>query len=209
MRITKYVHACLLVEDEDYVVLFDPGEFSWASGLFDVNKLSRLDAVVITHEHFDHCSEEFIRALTNKFPDLYILSTEEVVVKLASSGIKATTEPNEHFVLTAAPHESMAPLATLPMSQNIGVHYKQKLTHPGDSYHIEETKEVFAMPLAGPWGAAIDGIRLAEKLKPKFVVPIHDWMWNDDWRQDKRIASYFDSIGIKFLSLTDGQPVEI
>ena len=40
MKITKYIHACLLVETEDRVALFDPGSMSYSA--FPLNSLNQL-----------------------------------------------------------------------------------------------------------------------------------------------------------------------
>jgi len=212
MRVTKYVHSCLLFEDDDSTVLFDPGQMSWESRLLDVAKLERLDSIIITHEHFDHYYDLFVKSLKEKFPDVEIVTTPSLAEKLTAmdiTNVKSTSTDKVEIV--TAPHESMEPLAPPPTVQNIGVHYKGVLTHPGDSYHIAASKQILALPLAGPWGATIDGIRLATALKPKIIVPIHDWMWNDFWRQDMygRLQQYFYNIGIKFINIVDGFPVEL
>lgn len=212
MRVTKYVHSCLLVEDDDSAVLFDPGQMSWESRLLDIDKLQRLDSIIITHEHFDHYYDLFVRALKEKFPDTEIITTPSLAEKLNAADFTNVKSIGTAAVeIVEAPHESMEPLAPGPTVQNIGVNYKGLLTHPGDSYHILSSKDIFALPLAGPWGAAIDGIRLATALKPKIILPIHDWMWNDFWRQDMygRLQQYFYNLGIKFINFVDGMPVEL
>ncbi len=77
MKITKFVHSCLLVEAEGKVILVDPGDFSWGSGTFDIVKLNQLDKIVITHEHSDHFCEPFVKALAEKFP-----AAAEMVLRL-------------------------------------------------------------------------------------------------------------------------------
>jgi L-ascorbate metabolism protein UlaG (beta-lactamase superfamily) len=63
MRLTKFVHSCVLVEDNEKSILFDPGIFSWKSGLVDVAKLPQLDTIAISHRHPDHFAEPFVDAL--------------------------------------------------------------------------------------------------------------------------------------------------
>lgn len=211
MKITKFVHACLLIETDDHAILFDPGEMSFESGLLNIDSLPRLDSIVITHEHFDHYSEEFLRALIARFPSVTIVTTPSLTAKLKAQGITAQEEGTKEIELFNAPHESMAPLAPAPMVDNTGAHFMNILTHPGDSFHVTESKAVFAMPLAGPWGSAIEGVRMATKLKPKYVIPIHDWMWNDQWRSEMydRFEQYFSSIGVRFIKALDGVPTSI
>ncbi len=211
MRLTKFVHACVLAEDKDHVALFDPGEFAWQSGLFDINVLTKLDYILITHEHFDHFHEPFIDALIQKFPEVMFFSTSDVVRKLKAKGIQNALSLSHHdIVVQTLVHESMEPLA-LETPQNVALHYKTTITHPGDSHHLKKSNDVLFLPLAGPWGAAIDAVRMAVALKPKAVLPIHDWMWNDLWRQEmyNRMAKFFPAYDIQFLRPVDGQPIEV
>lgn len=211
VRLTKYVHACLLLETEDRSVLLDPGQMGFESGLFDISRLARLDAIAITHEHFDHFHLPFVQALVQKFPGVKIVSTPDVVRQLSEVSITASNEADDLIEILPWSHESMEPLSGGNTAQNIGVHIASLLTHPGDSYQADHSKDIFAMPLAGPWGAAIEGVRLAEKLQPKAVVPIHDWMWNEEWRQSMydRCEAFFQSRGINFIRPTDGQAIEL
>lgn len=212
MKLTKFVHACVLVEDDQHVALFDPGTMSWESKLFNVDVLPKLDYVMITHEHFDHFCEPFVHALGHKFPDLQFLSTPVVVSKLKALGIKnVSTSTIENIIIEPLEHDSMQPLMPLPIAKNIAVHYKDKISHPGDSHHLESTKDILFLPLAGPWGSTIEAIRLAVKLKPKAIVPIHDWMWNDDWRMGMydRMEQFFKEKDIKFIKTVDGESFEL
>ncbi len=50
MKLTKYEHACVFLENDDGdKVVIDPGIFTNLPG-----DLSRIVAIVITHEHPDH-----------------------------------------------------------------------------------------------------------------------------------------------------------
>lgn len=183
MKVTKFVHACLLVEMPGHVnrtILFDPGVMS--AEALQAHSFAFLDDIVITHIHPDHCDIETISRLVQQFPDVHITATPETVSKLADAGIAATTEPSDDIVLFDSPHESVAPMFPLP--QQIGVHYLDTLTHPGDSHSFHETKTVLALPMTGPWGSSVKALNLALELKPKYVLPIHDWHWNDQARAD-------------------------
>ena len=50
MKITKFGHSCLLVEEGGARILLDPGKYSILQ-----NNVENVDAIVITHEHQDHC----------------------------------------------------------------------------------------------------------------------------------------------------------
>lgn len=212
MKITKYGHSCVLVETANRVGLFDPGNFAWMTESFDISKIDRLDDIIITHEHADHVYLPFLQTVLEKFPNVSILTTETVSQQLNEQGITATvtTQPNEHQTLFAAEHESIAPLAPWPL-QNIGVHYADVFTHPGDSHHFSETKKVLALPITAPWGTTPDALHLVETLKPEYVLPIHDYLWRPEVRDYfyQGIQAYCESQSATFLAAVDGQPIEI
>lgn len=206
MRVTKLGHACLLVETPERVGLFDPGFMSDVP----VSSMSRLDDIIITHEHGDHLNIDCIRALHVKFPDVRIWSSPKVSELLNAAKIdhmehKSTPEVE----IFEAPHAPVEPL--FPMADNIGVHYLGKLTHPGDSFDFKESREILALPVAAPWGSTTDALALAIKLKPKFVLPIHDWHWSDQARVSmyERLEAVLNEEGITFFKLVNGTPVQI
>lgn len=210
MKITKFVHSCLLVEMPEPVnrtVLFDPGMMS--AGSLDIDKLVYLDDIVITHVHGDHCDPKLIKRLVEKFPDVRITGTSEVAEKLAKEAITVSTEVPEGMEFFDSPHESVAPLYPLP--EQIGVHYLDKLSDPGDGHSFNETKAVLAMPMTAPWGSIIKAVNIVLELKPKHVIPIHDWHWRDEARQGTYadIEKIFAEKGITFHNLKDGEPVVI
>ena len=207
MKVTKFVHACLLVETPDRAALFDPGMMSEQA--LDVDKLTRLDDIFITHEHPDHKSIPLIKRLVAKFPEVRITSTNQVVEQLAAEGLTASHTPPEGVAFFDSPHESVKPL--FPSPEEVGIHYLDTLSHPGDSHSFHETKAILALPITAPWGSTIKALNLALGLKPRFVLPIHDWHWRDEARE-QTYAMYEKVLGeqgITFHKLQTGQPVEI
>ena len=62
MKVSKHLHSCLLVEDDaGPVALLDPGNYTLEESALPVDELSRLDFVLITHEHQDHMSVPLIK----------------------------------------------------------------------------------------------------------------------------------------------------
>jgi L-ascorbate metabolism protein UlaG (beta-lactamase superfamily) len=197
----------LLIETDGRVALFDPGVMSKPA--FDFDRLSQLDDIFITHVHSDHCDMNFIKQLVAKFPKVRITSNPEVVALLASEGITATDQPPEGVTFFESPHEPLHPPSPTP--QQRGFHYLNLLTHPGDSHSFKETKSILALPITAPWGSNVSAFNLALELKPRHILPIHDWHWHDEARQatydmfEQRLGDQ----GINFHKLQTGQPVEI
>lgn len=183
MQITKFVHSCLLVEADDKVTMLDPGQFSWESGLCKVEALKRLDEVVISHGHFDHCHMPFIKALVEKFPELCIVSTPAVIEKLQAEGLtQGVCASNERVVAFSTKlHAPLEPMGPTP--EHVAVHIQDRLTFCGDRHDIEETKEILAFPVTAPWGSLLQAVQNIIRLKPKTVIPIHDWHWNEQARK--------------------------
>ena len=207
MKITKFVHSCLLVETPNRVALFDPGIMSTTS--LNVDQISRLDDIFITHIHADHVDVQLVAKLVDKFPDVRITSTPEVITKLKESDIIGSDKPPEGVSFFDSPHEDVKPLAEPP--QQIGVNYLDILSHPGDSHSFGETKAIMALPITAPWGSSIRAINLVLELKPQHVLPIHDWHWRDEARQ--QMYDTFERIlseqNITFHKLQTGAPIDI
>lgn len=207
MRITKFEHSCLLVETDDRTVLFDPGVMS--TGNIDIDAIDRLDDIFITHAHADHYDPDFIKKLIGKFPAVRITAPHELTDMMNGEGIKASTTPPGGVELFDSPHESVKPL--YPQPEEYGYHYLNALSHPGDSHSFKETKEILAIPFTAPWGANVRALNLVLELKPRYVLPIHDWHWKPE-----ALAGTYDNWekilgeqGIKFFKLETGVPVEI
>src|SRR5688500_15837173 len=92
MQITKYLHSCLLVEENDTVILIDPGQYTHEAKVLDIELINRLNFILITHEHFDHFSLPLIKDITRKFPEVNIISTPSVVEQLEKEHIPAMTD---------------------------------------------------------------------------------------------------------------------
>lgn len=206
MKITKLGHSCLLVEmpaPVNRTVLFDPGVFSEVN----VDSLEFLDDIIITHEHEDHCDVKLIQQLAEKFPKVRVKTPATLVPKL--EGIAVVTDAIEGIEIFTAPHEGHPPRFNPP--ENIGIHYIDKLTHPGDSHHFTDTKDILALPITAPWGSVDSAVQLALSLSPKHILPIHDWHLRDEARtaEYELLENVFSNAGIQFHKLKNGEPIII
>ncbi|MAF79977.1 hypothetical protein CL629_02770 [bacterium] len=59
MKITKYAQSCLLVETKDKRILIDPGVLKFQDSLLE-NDWININAVLITHQHQDHCMDDAV-----------------------------------------------------------------------------------------------------------------------------------------------------
>jgi L-ascorbate metabolism protein UlaG (beta-lactamase superfamily) len=81
MRLTKYGHSCLLVEEGPARLLLDPGTLS---GGFE--ELEGLTAVLVTHQHADHLDLQRLRTLLDRNPGARVLCDEGSAEQLAAAG---------------------------------------------------------------------------------------------------------------------------
>jgi len=207
MKISKHVHSCLLVEERGRTMLIDPGDYSFEEGAIDAKSISTLDFLLITHEHADHMHTPLVKQLASKFPELKIISNSSVADILGKEGLTVSTEGNEFIKVIAAPHEKV--LGKTP--ENAMFQIFNKLTHPGDSHSFNSTTKILAMPVQAPWGSFVAAIEKAAELKPKIVIPIHDWHWKDKARKKlyEIAADYLSRLGINFKAAETGEVVEV
>ena len=208
MKVTKLLHACLLIEEEGKTILIDPDVFTEQANVLDVDALPQLDYILITHEHQDHASPSLIKKLKEKFPNVVIISNQSVADVLKKEGIEVVTMGTTDILLEEVPHERMftgePPLNTM-------FHIYGKLSHPGDSHHFSKTNDVLALPITAPWGSTTDAVNLALKLQPKIIIPIHDGLWKDEVKAMfyPGMQAFFKEKGIDFKIPEVGKSFEV
>ncbi|OGE45560.1 hypothetical protein A3B39_05110 [Candidatus Daviesbacteria bacterium RIFCSPLOWO2_01_FULL_37_10] len=206
MKITKFVHSCLLIEEDRKKILIDPGNYS--EEVLDLSVLSDLSYLLISHEHPDHMYLPLIKKILEKFPEVKIVSNQSAAGILGKEGITVGTNGDGFIQMEEVPHEKV--FGSTP-PQNVLFRINGKLTHPGDSFQFTSTTEILTLPLQAPWGSTTEAVELAERLNPKVIIPIHDWHWNDIARENmyKRLEEYFAALSIRFIGLEDGATVEV
>lgn len=181
MKITKYGHSCLFIEEGEAKILIDPGIFCFKDTDWKPEDLPRCDVLLLTHEHADHTHPEAIKVIVEKSKPM-ILTNASVQKMLQDHGIESEVlgrreERIVHGVAIRAvdcKHEFIAD--HVPTPENIGFLIAGRLFHPGDCVNPSESVqcEILAAPVVAPWMPVRDGIEFIKKIKPKYVIPIHD-----------------------------------
>ena len=208
MKISKYNHSCLLVEDQGKTILVDPGNYTYDTKALDINALKNLDAIAITHEHMDHMHIPLIQALLQKFPKVEVFGTNSIKNILAKENIVVNAEGNNFIKMNPVPHEK---IFMGPVPENVMVTLFDKFASPGDSLTFDASPEILALPVQAPWGSTTWATETALKVKPKVIIPIHDWHWKDEVRKGIYgwLEAYFKQQNIVFLKPETGQVFEV
>lgn len=157
----------------DKIIYIDP---------FQIKENDKADVILITHEHYDHCSPEDVAKIQKK--STVIVTIESCQSKL--SGNIKIVKPGDEISVESI-HIKAVP------SYNINKQFHQKsankvgfivtvdgesVYHAGDTDCIPEMKDIHAdialLPVSGTYVmTAEEAVRAAEMIKPEYVIPMH------------------------------------
>jgi L-ascorbate metabolism protein UlaG (beta-lactamase superfamily) len=209
MKITKFEHACFVVEQNGQSLIVDPGRYTT-----DLVVPDNVVAVVVTHNHADHYSEAYLHEIIAKNPDAVIIGLAEVTSQfqdlktqsvVANEGIKIGEFELEFF---GGQHAVI--ISDIPIIGNIGVMINNRLYYPGDSFTVpDKPVEVLALPVSAPWMKFSESIEFLRAVKPKLAFPTHDAILSDAGKNliDTMAPGFSEKIGAEYKRLVE--PLEI
>jgi len=211
MKVTKYEHAFLCIEDQGKKLIIDPGSYSPS-----LPTLEDVCAIIITHVHADHFDLTHIDDILSKNPDAKIYTVSEVAKELGDRPhevVSANTSElcgvfhvsffvDRHAVI----HES------LPVWENTGVTVNETLYYPGDSFALPHMPvKILAAPAGSPWAKIGEEIDFITAIKPEQVFPTHNAHLSEIGLQgrDSWLKQAAEKVGAKYTVLKPGDSLSV
>lgn len=177
MRLTKFEHAALMIEDSGSRLFIDPGKFTTP-----ITEATGAVAVVITHQHDDHWTPEQLGRIAAKSPGVRFFGPAGVVHAAAERGIEVEgvhagdevlVEP---FRLRFFGGRHAVIHASIPVIDNLGVLVNKALYYAGDSFSVPDgvAVDVLAAPAGAPWMKLAESMDYVTAVAPRRAFPTHE-----------------------------------
>ncbi len=220
MKISKFIHSCVLFELEGYQLLFDPGIYTFAGDRVDPAVFKQVNSIIITHIHGDHFHLPTLRkVLEMSGAELYTnrqtgaeLDKENIPYHLFESG-DLKLGP---FDIQAIPvtHAKLLNAPTPVMSAYV---INGNILHPVDTLNSSELAdfkgiELMLMVTMAPFAGEVSIAAFTEAMAPKQLFPLHDGYAQEGFIKARQAnyKAYFAERGITFHELQKpGDSIEI
>ena len=211
MKITKFGHCCILIEEDLVRILIDPGNYSVSQ-----NEVTNVHVVLITHEHQDHLHIESLKLILKNNSKARIITNRAVGKILAKENINCEILEDGQFTneggvaIEAYENEHATMYPTLPRCQNTGFIIASSFYYPGDTLKIPKKKiEILALPVAGPWLKLQEAIEFALAVKPAICFPVHDGNLKNLGTTHKIPTQILQEQGITYIILAENKTIEV
>lgn len=169
MKITKYEHSCMVLDNGENRLVIDPGVYSQ----FGENK--NIAAVIVTHIHNDHFDMTKLTEIAKENPGAQFFGPPSVArqatrVNMTPVVLGDVQDPGGfRLKFFGDRHELFRDI------ENIGVLVNETFFYPGDSFSRPDIPiKVLALPAAAPWLRVPDAANYLEICKPKQAFPVHN-----------------------------------
>jgi L-ascorbate metabolism protein UlaG (beta-lactamase superfamily) len=214
MRLTKYTHSCIRLDDGSRGLAIDPGTFSETQ-----LALAGVHAVLVTHEHADHFDAPALLAAAQADTSLRVWAPAAVASSLAELGDRVTAVgAGESFsaggftVRTfGSLHALIHPLIAPPVA-NVGYLVEGSVYHPGDSFTVPPVPvETLMIPIHAPWSKVSEVIDFAVAVRAPRAFQIHDALLNDNGSGlvDRLVGGVAATYGTTYTRLAATESVDV
>ncbi|TWR25782.1 MBL fold metallo-hydrolase [Mucilaginibacter pallidiroseus] len=219
MKISKYIHSCLVFELDGFKLLVDPGNFTFAEGLVKPEIFKDVNAIFISHIHPDHLDMPNLKEIV-KLSNAPVYTNSQVGEALTKEDI--TFNLTEEGIFNVGPFKLEAipvvhePLLDSPIPQMTGLIINDKVLHPVDSLDTTLAKyqgiDLLLLVTMAPFANELKIAGFADQIKPKQILPLHDGFAKPFFVKS-RFANYkkhFEKSGIKFHGIFEvGESISI
>ena len=198
MQLTKFEHACFMVEQDGKSIIVDPGV--WTT---DIATPENVAAIVVTHEHPDHFDVTALGAIIAHNPEAVIFAHHDITQQLGdtlphTSVAAGQTIEAAPFTLEFFGGDHATIHDSIPVVSNLGVLINNSVYYPGDSFATpNKPVTMLGLPVAAPWLKISEVINFATSVKASSVFPTHDAILSLNGKAlvDRMITPYVESYG--------------
>ena len=211
MKLTKYEHACLVLEINDEKLIVDPGAFTMPLG-----DLGDVVAIVVTHEHPDHWTPEQLDRILARNPDATIygpagfaLAAASYTVTEVHDGDTAEVGP---FSLAFYGSRHAVIHSSIPVIDNVGVMVNNTLFYPGDAFTVPPVSvDTLAVPSSAPWLKIGETMDYVTAVAPKRSFPTHEMVSSVIGKNmaNDRIRTVTEAAGGQFFPLEPNDTLDL
>jgi L-ascorbate metabolism protein UlaG (beta-lactamase superfamily) len=211
MKLTKYAHACIVLEEQGKKLVIDPGVFTPELGPLD-----NIVAVVVTHDHPDHFNPEHLQAIFSANPDAQFFTTEEVASKfthgnthIAKDGNTAASGP---FSLQFSGEIHQLIHSMFPRPQNTAVTVNGVFFYPGDSFTKPPVPvSLLAVPANAPWTDIAHTIDYIGEVRAQRCIPTHNGLLSEAGHKiyNGGLGAACENAGTEFIYLQPGESLDV
>ena len=207
MKITKYGHSCLALEEAGRQLVIDPGIIA------ELPNIKNVVGVVTTHLHLDHLDMATVRKLADHNPEAHLIGPVDTLPELSEISLHfnevkdGDTLKLEPFTIEVFGTDHAIVHEQVPC-HNAAVFINDTLYHPGDSFTIPpKAVKILAVPASAPWMKTGEAIDFIKRLKPQFVFPIHDGLLSDFGKEVTYnwLKGAAESVGAQWRVLRTGE----
>lgn len=171
-------HASFKIKTEGKIIYIDP---------YEVSDEEKADIILVTHEHYDHCSIKDITKLSKK--NTSIIVTPDCLSKVSNieKAKLVSVEPNKEYEVDGLKIETIPAYninKKFHPKENGWVGYilnieGKRIYHAGDTDFIPEMKnlrniEIAMLPIGGTYTMDVkEAAEAANIIKPKVAIPMH------------------------------------
>ena len=205
MRITKFGHSCVRIEDGGTVVVLDPGGFT------EPEAVDGASVVLLTHEHPDHVDAGNLRrtdapirtiaAVAEKLPaDLRERTTVLTPGSSLDVGLPVSVVGEKHAVI----HPELPHFDNSGYLLTVGA---TRVFHPGDALTVPPAPvDVLLLPVSAPWLKVSECIDYAREVGAARNVAIHDKVYSEAGLGiiDGHLQRFLGARGLDYVRLEVG-----